>query len=71
MEEEGQIDITFRRDQRNPVSTVGSLIEELKQLPDDLKIYQGFSGRVRVLVTELFGHGLRLVIEEHEDDDYE
>ena len=51
VKERDDIDKSFRQGKRRKVKTVGKLIEELQQLPPDLKVLGSFGFGVRVSVT--------------------
>lgn len=54
----------YRTGKTKPAKNVGELIALLQALPPKLKITHGFGDRVQVGVTELYGEGLRLSLEE-------
>ena len=64
MIKETDIPRIYRTGKTKPAKNVGELIELLKVLPPDLKIFHGFSDRVRVIVTKLNGSKLRLSLDE-------
>ena len=62
MKYENNIDKSFRRGERPPVTTVGELVAELSELPNDLPMYNDFDDDLKVSVTNLNGIELRCVI---------
>lgn len=64
MIKEADIPRIYRTGKTKPAKNVAELIELLKVLPPDLKIYHGFGDKVRVSVTRLNGTKLRLCLEE-------
>jgi hypothetical protein len=64
MIKEADIPRTYRTGKTKPAKNVGELIELLKVLHPDLKIYHGFGDKVQVAVTRLNGTKLRLTLDE-------
>jgi hypothetical protein len=61
-----EIPLDFYSDKGQPVTvdTVGEAIEQLKRLPEDLEISQGFSEGVRLIVYNISRHNPHLAFEE-------
>lgn len=64
MIKEADIPRNYRTGTTKPAKNVAELIELLKALPPDLKIYHGFGDKVRVTVAKLNGTKLRLSLDE-------
>lgn len=64
MIKETDIPRNYRTGKTKPAKNVAELIELLKVLPPDLKIYHGLGDKVRVAVTKLNGTKLRLLLDE-------
>jgi hypothetical protein len=65
MEFEDRVDDSFRKGKREMVSTVGDLLDELKELPADMELFDP----VQVGVTCMNGHCLRVDISEYDEYD--
>ena len=64
MIKETDIPRIYRTGKTKPAKNVAELIELLKALPPDLKIYHGFGDKVQVGVTRLNGTKLRLTLDD-------
>ncbi len=53
-----KIPMKYRKGKAKPVSTVGELIKQLKELPPDMRITHGFGDKVRVVATK-YNHEVR------------
>lgn len=62
--ERDDVPVSFRKGKRPEVNTVGELMDELRELPEDLELMEGSV----VTVTKLNGAWLRVCIEEYDED---